>query len=157
WRAFVSSRNARVRQARPPARERSPHIAGPDNEIEPTSDISSDGGNGRERAATSSCEALSSASAATVGFSVETALYPVILAPAALTRFWDLGSRALHHDESLHAYFSWLLATGQGYVHDPLMHGPFLFHITALIYFLLGATDASSRFSAALFGVALVA
>ena len=72
-------------------------------------------------------------------------------------RFWDLGSRALHHDESLHAYFSWLLATGEGYVHDPLMHGPFLFHFTALIYALFGDSDASSRFGPALFGVVLVA
>ena len=92
-----------------------------------------------------------------IGFTLETGLYALILAAAVLTRFWDLGSRTLHHDESLHAYFSWLLATGQNYAHDPLMHGPFLFHMNALIYALLGASDASSRFSAALFGVILVA
>ena len=95
--------------------------------------------------------------AAPVGITLEAALYALILVAAVLTRFWDLGSRALHHDESLHAYFSWLLATGQNYAHDPLMHGPFLFHMNALIYTLLGASDASSRFSAALFGVILVA
>lgn len=94
--------------------------------------------------------------AAPRGITLEAALYGLILVAALLTRFWDLGSRALHHDESLHAYYSWLLATGQGYVHDPLMHGPFLFHINALIYALIGDTDASSRFSAAIFGVALV-
>ncbi len=88
---------------------------------------------------------------------LEVALYTLILVAAVLTRFWDLGSRALHHDESLHAYFSWLLATGQGYAHDPLMHGPFLFHMNALVYALLGDSDASSRYSAALFGVILVA
>ena len=93
----------------------------------------------------------------TVGVTLEAGLYAIILLAGVLTRFWDLGSRALHHDESLHAYFSWLLATGQNYVHDPLMHGPFLFHMNALIYALLGASDASSRFSAALFGVALIA
>jgi hypothetical protein len=37
------------------------------------------------------------------------------------------------------------------------MHGPFLFHLNALIYALVGASDASSRFGAALFGVILVA
>ncbi|MFM9108509.1 MAG: flippase activity-associated protein Agl23 [Chloroflexota bacterium] len=88
---------------------------------------------------------------------VEGLLYAVMIAAAALTRFWDLGSRALHHDESLHAYFSWLLATGSGYIHDPLMHGPFLFHANALVYFLLGASDASSRFWPALCGTLLVA
>jgi predicted membrane-bound mannosyltransferase len=94
---------------------------------------------------------------APVTITLEAALYGLILVAAVLTRFWDLGSRALHHDESLHAYFSWLLATGQGYTHDPLMHGPFLFHFNALIYALLGDSDASSRYSAALFGVILVA
>jgi hypothetical protein len=94
---------------------------------------------------------------ATRGVTLEVTLYAVILLAAVLTRFWDLGSRALHHDESLHAYFSWLLATGQNYVHDPLMHGPFLFHMNALVYALLGDSDASSRFAPAAFGVMLVA
>ncbi|MCC6315285.1 MAG: TIGR03663 family protein [Thermomicrobiales bacterium] len=88
---------------------------------------------------------------------LEGLLYLAAIVAAALTRFWDLGSRALHHDESLHAYFSWLYATGQGYTHDPLMHGPFLFHANALVYLLLGATDASSRFWPALLGTVLVA
>ena len=105
--------------------------------------------------------AAPAAPSATVPFAlritIEGALYTVMIALAAITRFWDLGSRALHHDESLHAYFSWLLATGQGYVHDPLMHGPFLFHANALVYFLFGASDASSRFWPALCGVLLVA
>jgi uncharacterized protein (TIGR03663 family) len=94
---------------------------------------------------------------APIGITLETALYALILVAALLSRFWDLGSRALHHDESLHAYFSWLLATGQNYTHDPLMHGPFLFHMNALVYALFGASDASSRFAPALFGVILVA
>ena len=87
---------------------------------------------------------------------VEGALYALLLTLAVLTRFWDLNSRALHHDESLHAYFSWTYATGEQYVHDPLMHGPFLFHANALVYLLLGASDATSRSMPALFGVALV-
>ncbi|MGA7669458.1 MAG: hypothetical protein WBW04_03500, partial [Nitrolancea sp.] len=32
--------------------------------------------------------------------------YGVIIVAALLMRFWDLGSRALHHDESEHAYYS---------------------------------------------------
>ena len=87
---------------------------------------------------------------------IESGLYLLFIALAALTRFWDLGSRALHHDESLHAYFSWLFATGQGYTHDPLMHGPILFHANALVYLLFGASDASTRFMPALLGTILV-
>lgn len=85
-------------------------------------------------------------------------LWLVLLVGAAVSRFWDLGSRALHHDESLHAYYSWVFAEGsQPYVHHPLMHGPFLFHMNALVYLLFGASDATSRFAPALAGVAIVA
>lgn len=74
-----------------------------------------------------------------------------------LTRFWDLGGRALHHDESLHAVYSWYLYIGNGYKHDPLMHGPWLFHATAFIFWLLGDSDFTVRVSAALFGLAVLA
>ena len=37
-----------------------------------------------------------------------------------------------------------------------MMHGPFLFHINALFYFLFGTSDFTARISAALFGVILV-
>jgi predicted membrane-bound mannosyltransferase len=87
---------------------------------------------------------------------VEQCAYLALFVSAVLTRFWSLGSRALHHDESLHAWFSYQYAIGKGYQHDPLMHGPFLFHLNALIYVLFGATDASSRYGPALFGVILV-
>jgi DNA-binding beta-propeller fold protein YncE len=84
-------------------------------------------------------------------------LYIVIIAIAIISRFWDLGARVMSHDESLHTYFSNNLASGKGFAHTPLMHGPFLFHITALSYFLFGASDFTSRIPPALFGVALVA
>lgn len=88
--------------------------------------------------------------------SLELALYAALILIAIVTRFWDLDQRALHHDESLHAYYSWLLATGSGYTHDPLMHGPFLFYATALVYLLVGDSDATSRYLPALCGVLLV-
>lgn len=83
--------------------------------------------------------------------------FGLVVLAAILTRFWDLGSRALHHDESLHAVFSYYLYTGLGYRHDPLMHGPFLFHFTALIFWLFGDSDFTVRVGPAIFGVALVA
>src|SRR5258708_31515562 len=58
---------------------------------------------------------------------VEKAAYLGIVFISAILRLWDLGPRMLHHDESLHALYSWYLYTGKGYVHDPMMHGPFLF------------------------------
>ncbi len=88
--------------------------------------------------------------------SVESLAYVVIAAIAIATRFWDLGSRALHHDESLHTFFSWVYEQGNGYIHHPMMHGPALFHLDALAYLLLGSSDWASRVPAALFGVILV-
>ena len=79
-----------------------------------------------------------------------------IMALAAVLRFWDLDAKALHHDESLHAQFSWYLYEGRGYVHDPLMHGPFLFHSGAAIFFLFGDNDYTIRILPALFGTVLV-
>jgi uncharacterized protein (TIGR03663 family) len=86
----------------------------------------------------------------------EKALYALILVAAIFTRFWDLGARAMSHDESLHALYSWKLYAGEGYRHDPMMHGPFQFHIVALTYFLFGDNDYTARVPAAIFGLALV-
>jgi len=71
-------------------------------------------------------------------------------------RLYDLGSRAVHHDESLHGLFSHNFANGDGYIHNPLMHGPFLFHSTAASFFLFGSSDFTLRLVEALFGAVLI-
>ncbi len=86
----------------------------------------------------------------------EIALFAGIMLLAILTRFYDLGTRVMSHDESLHTYFSWLLYRGQGYQHTPMMHGPFQFHIIALTYFLFGVSDFTARIPAVLFSIATV-
>ncbi len=89
--------------------------------------------------------------------SVEKLLWLALFVIAALTRLWDLGYRTQHHDESIHTTFSWKFATGETpYVHNPLSHGPFLFHANALIYDLFGANDATSRLLPAIAGIAIV-
>ncbi len=80
----------------------------------------------------------------------------IILLLAIVSRFYALGDRAVSHDEMTHAKFSWNLYTGQGFRHDPLMHGPLLFEATALFYFLFGVSDFTARIYAAMMGVALV-
>lgn len=72
------------------------------------------------------------------------------------SRFWDLGARALHHDESLHAVYSFELFEQGTYKHDPLMHGPALFHLSALGFFLFGASDFTSRLLPAILGILVV-
>ncbi len=86
----------------------------------------------------------------------ETVLYILILVAAIFTRFYILGDRAISHDESIHTKFSWNLYAGQGFQHNPMMHGPLLFEVTAFIYFLFGATDFTSRIYPALTGIVLV-
>jgi uncharacterized protein (TIGR03663 family) len=86
----------------------------------------------------------------------EKVIYLAIFLLAVVSRFWDLGARAMSHDESLHALYSYYLYNGSGYVHNPMMHGPFLFHANALIYFLFGDNDYTARIVPALFGVFMV-
>ena len=80
----------------------------------------------------------------------------VIFIAAVISRFYDLGARVMSHDESLHTMYSYYLLDGRGFSHTPLMHGPFLFHITALSYFLFGDSDFTARLPFAIFGIALV-
>jgi predicted membrane-bound mannosyltransferase len=54
----------------------------------------------------------------------ETAIVGILALTAVTSRLWALGARVMSHDESLHVYYSWLLATGKGFAHNPMMHGP---------------------------------
>jgi uncharacterized protein (TIGR03663 family) len=76
---------------------------------------------------------------------------------AAILRFYDLGSKPLHHDESLYGVYCWRFFKGEGYRYDPMMHGPFMFHFQLLIFFLFGVGDFSVRFAPALFGTLMIA
>lgn len=83
-------------------------------------------------------------------------LYIIVVVGAAAIRFWDLGVRAVHHDESLHAFYSWKLYSGDGYIHNPMMHGPFQMEATAGLFFLFGDSDYTARLLYAIAGTALV-
>ena len=45
----------------------------------------------------------------------------------------------------MHAYYSWRYLEGFGYSHNPLLHGPLLFHLVALGFFLFPENDATAR------------
>ena len=83
--------------------------------------------------------------------------YGLLILVAAVMRLWDLGSRALHHDESLHSFFSWELFDGRGFIHNPMMHGPLQFEVNAAIFFAFGDSDYTSRVLYAVMGTILVA
>jgi uncharacterized protein (TIGR03663 family) len=101
----------------------------------------------------------------TRGQIVELVAYGLVVVVAGVLRFWALGERPLHHDESLHAYFSLqLLLNLLSYHYDPLLHGPFQFHLMALVYKLAqlvgvadnGVNTTTVRLLAATMGTGLV-
>ncbi|MBK6768589.1 MAG: TIGR03663 family protein [Ardenticatenales bacterium] len=87
----------------------------------------------------------------------ETVGWALVLVAAVATRLYLLGKRGMSHDESLHTFYSWQLAVGKGYRHDPMMHGPILYHWTALMYLLFGVSDFTARLFGAVSGIVLVA
>jgi predicted membrane-bound mannosyltransferase len=68
----------------------------------------------------------------------ETLAWILLFVVGGLARFIMLDARAMSHDESLHTLYSYYLYANGNYDHNPMMHGPFRYHFTALIYFLLG-------------------
>lgn len=86
----------------------------------------------------------------------ETVLYLFLMLLALGLRLYALGVRPIHYDEALHALYSWKLTMGQGYQHDPMMHGPFKFAATALVFRLIGDSDFTARLLPALAGTAIV-
>ncbi len=86
----------------------------------------------------------------------ELSLYVLIFVIALFSRFYILDQRVMSHDESLHTRFSYNLYNEGNFSHTPLMHGPVLFHTTALSFFLFGDNDFSGRLYTAVLGVAMV-
>lgn len=81
-----------------------------------------------------------------------------ILAIAFVLRFYDLGSKPLHHDEAIHAMGAWSIWwTGGGYSYNPTYHGPLMYYLTALSMALFGDTDVTVRMPQAIFGTLLCA
>ncbi|MCC5850939.1 MAG: TIGR03663 family protein [Verrucomicrobia bacterium] len=90
-------------------------------------------------------------------FSTEKLAWGLLIAVSLVMRLAGLGTRALSHDESLHALYSWYLSEFFSYEHDPMMHGPLLFHLNAGIYRVLGISDFTARLLPAFAGTGCVA
>lgn len=91
-----------------------------------------------------------------IALSWETAIWGALLLIGAVMRLYELDVRAMSHDESLHALYAYYLYAQGNYDHNPMMHGPFRYHLTALTYFLFGDNDFTARLAPALIGVALI-
>lgn len=86
----------------------------------------------------------------------EVIIFSIILILAVFSRFYNIQARVMSHDENSHVYYSWRLYKGEGFSHDPLMHGPLQFHMIALSYFMFGDNDFTARIPAALCSIATV-
>src|SRR5581483_8127974 len=97
----------------------------------------------------------------------EVAAYAVLALVAGGLRFWNLGARAYHHDESLHGFFSYGFTKGlrdfftfdgpsDTYKHVPFMHGPFQFIGNGTVMAIFGDGDYQGRILAAVMGTGLV-
>lgn len=84
---------------------------------------------------------------------VEILIFASVILFGIISRFYMLDVRVMSHDESLHTYYSYLFSQGQGYQHNPMMHGPLQFHLIALTYFIFGASDFTARIPAAVFSI----
>lgn len=86
----------------------------------------------------------------------EVAFYLVLLVVAVLTRTVNLGDRVMSHDESLHVKYSDELYREGRFIHTPLMHGPVLFHATALSFFMFGDNDFTGRLYPVILGIIMI-
>ena len=66
--------------------------------------------------------------------SPQTIILILILVAAVFTRLYLLGERVMSHDEINHVYFAWQFFDGGDYVHNPITHGPFQFHLLEWSY-----------------------
>jgi uncharacterized protein (TIGR03663 family) len=91
--------------------------------------------------------------------SIEKAIHFALLLIALALCLYRLGPRPYHHDESIHAFFSWKITqAGVGdYKYDPVYHGPVLYYSTALVLRLFGDNDYTGRLSAVFFGLGVLA
>jgi uncharacterized protein (TIGR03663 family) len=78
------------------------------------------------------------------------------MAAGLVVRLIDLGDRPFHHDESQDAYFSWVFFDHGDYHYQPILHGPFRFYLTALMYLLFGDSDFTARLAPALMGTLMI-
>jgi uncharacterized protein (TIGR03663 family) len=83
-------------------------------------------------------------------------LFLLIFILALVVRFWHLDLKLLHHDEAIHAWFSYELLTKGSWMYDPSYHGPFLYYVTAGMFSLFGDSDLVARFLPSLFGALLI-
>ncbi len=82
--------------------------------------------------------------------SFEKKAWIALLALSALFRLVQLGTHALHHDESIHAWAAVHLLKDGTYKYDPIYHGPVQYYAVAATF---GVASAVGKTAGLLFGI----
>jgi uncharacterized protein (TIGR03663 family) len=82
-------------------------------------------------------------------------LFGLLAAVCVFSRLYELGFKALMHDESLFVYYTqYQLYRGWTYNYMPILHGPLMLQIQAVIFHVFGNSDFTMRLGCALLGIA---
>ena len=100
---------------------------------------------------------------------LEVLAYVVLVILSIIAHFWALGHMAMHHDESVTSWTSWLYYSGSSgfkcaggltapsYCYDPVYHGPSYYVLSLISFFLFGVGEAQARLPEAVAGILLTA
>ncbi len=80
----------------------------------------------------------------------------IVLALAIATRLFMLTARPMDHDESIHAYLSYILLKDHAYRYDPAFHGPFLYFATAGLFGVFGDSEFVARLTPIIFSLVAI-
>jgi uncharacterized protein (TIGR03663 family) len=83
-------------------------------------------------------------------------LFLIIFLLGLFLRLFSPELKLLHHDEAVHAWFSYKLVTEGAYTYDPMYHGPLLYFLTAGMFYVFGDSDLVARILPGLFGAAII-
>ena len=86
---------------------------------------------------------------------IRTILILVIFAFAFVTRLYNLQEKAIMHDECMFTYYSWHLSEKWDYMYQPILHGPVLQEMNALMFLVFGDSTYTMRLFATLCGLAI--
>ena len=91
-------------------------------------------------------------------YRMEHLLHAAVFCVAVALSLFHLAEKPYHHDESIHAFYSWKIAEGDilGYKYDPVYHGTLLYYAAGLVMRLFGDNDFTGRLSAVLFGLGVL-
>ncbi len=82
-------------------------------------------------------------------------LFGLLLAACVFTRLYDLGDKALMHDESLFVYYcEYQLHREWTYNYMPILHGPLMIELQAMVFHVFGDSTYTMRLGCGLLGIA---